>query len=188
MLFLPSLLLLLSNSIDIIKLGKLIYSEPTYPSSLDSTEVHEYDNLRSLSFKNPEFLDNSVQSVVKMRNNNNADPMIISTEYLRTIIDVAMPTLTLLSATAPLKIAVLGMGGGPLPHCFPSHPSLENSVIDAVELSPTVAFAAINFLGLASVSNVHVHISDALDWLENFPPPSSLDAIFVDNSLLILQT
>lgn len=156
--------------------GRPIFSQPSTVSANTLVEVHAHPaSWRSLVFISDRV---GIQSVVKFDDETGmAEPMAIASDYLKTMVAVAVSA----RANEQLeRMLVLGMGAGSLPsllsRCCP-----EAVAIDAVELDGTVAEAACGPMGL-DTRRVTVHVDDALAWLSRRAQEetTTYDLIFVD--------
>jgi spermidine synthase len=106
--------------------------------------------LRSLRFGEGE----ARQSVVKV-----GDPSHLELPYARVL------PACLAFARSPLRLLVVGLGGGTLPRFFHRH--FPEMTIDVVELDRGVVEVAKEFCGLQEDSRLHVHVADGRDFVES---------------------
>ncbi len=87
---------------------------------------------------------------------------------------VALAGLALCSE--PRRFLVIGLGGGTLPAFLRRH--YPEADIDAVDINPEVAQAAITQLGFREDARMRIHITDGRRFIESVQQP--YDAIFLD--------
>jgi spermidine synthase len=121
----------------------------------------EGNNLRALRFGR----DGVRQSLVKLD-----DPEHLGLAYT----SVALTGLAL--CAEPRRFLVIGMGGGSLPRFLRHH--YPEATIDAVDINPEVANAAITQLGFREDAAMRIHIADGRKFVENVREP--YDAVFLD--------
>lgn len=139
--------------------GPVIYERESKFGTVVVTD--EGNNTRALRFGR----DGVRQSLVKLD-----DPEHLALAYTT----VALTGLAL--CAEPKRILVIGLGGGTLPR-FLRHYYAE-ATIDAVDINPEVAIAAITQLGFREDAAMRVHIADGRKFVESVREP--YDAIFLD--------
>ncbi len=139
--------------------GPVIYERESKFGPVVVTD--EGNNTRALRFGR----DGVRQSLVKLD-----DPEHLALAYT----EVALTGLTL--CAEPKRILVIGLGGGTLPRFLRHH--YPKAVIDAVDINPEVAIAAITQLGFREDAAMRVHIADGRKFVESVREP--YDAIFLD--------
>ncbi len=139
--------------------GPVIYEKASAYGTVVITD--EGNGLRALRFGR----DGVRQSLVKP-----GDPEYLGLAYL----PVALSGLAL--CEEPKRFLVVGLGGGTLPaflrHHYPA------SEIDAVDINPVVAAAAISHLGFREDAQLRIHVTDGRRFIEAVKRP--YDVIFLD--------
>ena len=139
--------------------GPVIYERESEFGTVVVTD--EGNNLRALRFGR----DGVRQSLVKLD-----DPEHLALAYTA----VALTGLTL--CAEPRRFLVIGLGGGSLPRFLRHH--YPEATIDAVDINPEVAIAAITQLGFREDPAMRIHIADGRKFIENVRKP--YDAVFLD--------
>lgn len=139
--------------------GPVIYERESKFGTVVVTD--EGNNTRALRFGR----DGVRQSLVKLD-----DPEHLALAYTA----VALTGLTL--CAEPKRILVIGLGGGTLPRFLRHH--YAEATIDAVDINPEVAIAAITQLGFREDAAMRIHIADGRKFVESVREP--YDAIFLD--------
>ena len=111
--------------------------------------TEDASGLRTLRFG----ADGVRQSVVKV-----GDPEHLELPYARLL------PLCLAFIEKPLRILIVGLGGGTLPGFF--HSRLPELAIDIVEIDPEVLEVAKTYCGFAEDELMRVHIDDGRDFIE----------------------
>lgn len=139
--------------------GPVIYERESKFGTVVVTD--EGNNLRALRFGR----DGVRQSLVKLD-----DPEHLALAYT----SVALTGLTL--CAEPKRFLVIGLGGGSLPRFLRHH--YPEATIDAVDINPEVAVAALTQLGFREDAAMRIHIADGRQFVENVREP--YDAVFLD--------
>lgn len=139
--------------------GPVIYEKTSAYGTVVITD--EGNGLRALRFGR----DGVRQSLVKP-----GDPEYLGLAYL----PAALSGLAL--CEEPQRFLVVGLGGGTLPAFLRHH--YPDSEIDAVDINPVVAAAAISHLGFREDARMRIHVSDGRRFIESVKRP--YDVIFLD--------
>lgn len=139
--------------------GPVIYEKASAYGTVVITD--EGNGLRALRFGR----DGVRQSLVKP-----GDPEYLGLAYL----PAALSGLAL--CEEPQRFLVVGLGGGTLPAFLRHH--YPDSEIDAVDINPVVAAAAISHLGFREDARMRIHVSDGRRFIESVKQP--YDVIFLD--------
>jgi spermidine synthase len=139
--------------------GPVIYERESKFGTVVVTD--EGNNLRALRFGR----DGVRQSLVKID-----DPEHLGLAYTA----VALTGLALCGE--PRRFLVIGLGGGSLPRFLRHH--YPAATIDAVDINPEVAVAAITQLGFREDAAMRIHIADGRKFVESVREP--YDAVFLD--------
>lgn len=150
---------LLALSLGAQAAGPVIYERESKFGTVVITD--EGNNLRALRFGR----DGVRQSLVRLD-----DPEHLALAYT----SVALTGLTL--CAEPKRFLVIGLGGGSLPRFLRHH--YPDATIDAVDINPEVAVAAITQLGFREDAAMRIHITDGRKFVENVREP--YDAVFLD--------
>jgi spermidine synthase len=138
----------------------VIYEKPSAYNTIIVTEDHK--GLRTLLFER----GGGRQSVVKP-----GDPDHLELAYAR----VALAGLAL--CQQPLRILVVGLGGGSLPMFLRKH--YPGVAIDVAEIDPDVVEVAKKYFGFREDERMHAHIGDGRQFIES-ARQADYDIIFLD--------
>lgn len=141
--------------------GTLIHSDRDADGILEVVETH---CVRSLHFGT-----SPRQSALSL-----TEPDRLELSYIRAML------IALLFIDAPLKVLLLGLGGGTLARFLLIH--YPDCQIDAVERRAGVANIAHRYFGLPRDTRLRVHIAEAAEYIENLSrtTPAAFDLILVD--------
>lgn len=118
--------------------------------------------LRTLRFGS----DGAFQSVLKV-----GDPRHLEMPYARVL------PACLAFARNPLRVLIVGLGGGTLPRFFHSH--FPQMLIDVVELDRDVLEVAKEYCGFEEDARMRVYVDDGRDFIEG--SPGGYDLIILDS-------
>ena len=124
--------------------------------------TEDESGLRTLSFGS----DGAFQSVLKA-----GDPRHLALPYARVL------PACLAFHLNPLRMLIVGLGGGTLPRFFHSH--FPEMMIDVVEIDQGVVDVAKEYCGFAEDARMRVHVEDGRDFIEG--SEGGYDVIILDS-------
>lgn len=136
------------------------------------------DTFRRLIFlSNPRLIQSEVRL---LPSTSNVDYRFLACEYHQLMVaglSLLHPIIPSAPSTSPLRVLVIGLGGGVFPMFVHEHfPWLR---VDAVELDPAVAAVAKDFFGFKEDARMTLHVTEGIkfvqDQVRNLPAPAQPD-------------